>query len=130
MHPAMTFTGTDVDLGRVPGTVFGCTGGEDVRETVEALVADLGARPVWVDEGQRVLYHAALTHGANHLVTLVNQATDLLGVTGGAKRCAEYGADTTGADNPDKGHGVLPFVPVLASGVPDGYVAGDRCRPQ
>ena len=82
MHPAMTFTGTDVDLGRVPGTVFGCTGGEDVRETIEALVADLRGRPVWVDEHQRVLYHAALAHGANHLVTLVNQATDLLRVTG------------------------------------------------
>ena len=82
MHPAMTFTGTDVDLGRVPRTVFGCTGGEDVRETIEALVADLGGRPVWVEEDQRVLYHAALAHGANHLVTLVNQATDLLRVTG------------------------------------------------
>ena len=82
MHPAMTFTGTDVDLGRVPTAVFGCTGGEDVRETIEALVGDLGARPVWVDEDQRLLYHAALAHGANHLVTLVNQATDLLRVTG------------------------------------------------
>jgi predicted short-subunit dehydrogenase-like oxidoreductase (DUF2520 family) len=82
VHPAMTFTGTDVDLGRVAGTVFGCTGGEDVRETVEALVTDVGGRPVWVDEHQRVLYHAALAHGANHLVTLVNQATDLLRVTG------------------------------------------------
>jgi predicted short-subunit dehydrogenase-like oxidoreductase (DUF2520 family) len=82
MHPAMTFTGTDVDLRRVPTTVFGCTGGEDVRETVEALVADLGGRPVWVEEDQRVLYHAALAHGANHLVTLVNQTTDLLRTTG------------------------------------------------
>ena len=82
MHPAITFTGTDVDLGRVPGTVFGCTGEEDVREEVEAVVADLGGRAVWVEEDQRVLYHAALAHGANHLVTLVNQATDLLRATG------------------------------------------------
>jgi len=82
MHPAMTFTGTDVDLRRVPATAFGCTGGEDVRESVEALVTDVGGRPVWVDEDQRVLYHAALAHGANHLVTLVNQATDLLRTTG------------------------------------------------
>jgi predicted short-subunit dehydrogenase-like oxidoreductase (DUF2520 family) len=74
MHPAMTFTGTDVDLGRLPGTAFGCTGGEDVREEVE--------------EHQRVLYHAALAHGANHLVTLVNQATDLLRATGVADPAA------------------------------------------
>jgi predicted short-subunit dehydrogenase-like oxidoreductase (DUF2520 family) len=37
---------------------------------------------VWIGEEQRVLYHAALAHGANHLVTLVNQATDLLRATG------------------------------------------------
>jgi predicted short-subunit dehydrogenase-like oxidoreductase (DUF2520 family) len=82
MHPAMTFTGTDVDFTRVPATVFGCTGGDDVRAVVEGLVAELGGRPVWIGEEQRVLYHAALAHGANHLVTLVNQVTDLLRATG------------------------------------------------
>ena len=42
------------------------------------LVADLGGRMVWVDEDKRTLYHAGLAHGANHLVTLVAQAMDLL----------------------------------------------------
>lgn len=78
MHPAMTFTGTDLDLPRLPATVFGCTGADEVRPVVEGLVADLGARTVWVDEEQRVRYHAALAHGANHLVTLVHQASELL----------------------------------------------------
>jgi predicted short-subunit dehydrogenase-like oxidoreductase (DUF2520 family) len=44
----------------------------------EALVVELGAEPVWVPELARPLYHAALTVGANHLVTLVNDALDLL----------------------------------------------------
>jgi predicted short-subunit dehydrogenase-like oxidoreductase (DUF2520 family) len=88
MHPAMTFTGTDVDLARVPGSVFGCTGGDDVRALVGGLVGDLGGSAVWIDEEQRVLYHAALAHGANHLVTLVNQATDLLRATGVADPAA------------------------------------------
>jgi len=78
MHPAMTFTGTEIDLPRLPATVFGCTGAEDVRPVVEGLVAHLGARTVWVGEEQRVRYHAALAHGANHLVTLVHQASELL----------------------------------------------------
>jgi predicted short-subunit dehydrogenase-like oxidoreductase (DUF2520 family) len=34
--------------------------------------------PEWVAEQSRPLYHAALAHGANHLVTLVNEAADLL----------------------------------------------------
>jgi predicted short-subunit dehydrogenase-like oxidoreductase (DUF2520 family) len=82
MHPAMTFTGTDLDLDRLPGCVFGVTAGEGTRELARSLVADLGGRVVWVDEERRTLYHAGLAHGANHLVTLVTQAMDLLRASG------------------------------------------------
>jgi predicted short-subunit dehydrogenase-like oxidoreductase (DUF2520 family) len=82
MHPAMTFTGTDLDLARLPGCVFGVTAGEGTRELARSLVADLGGRVVWVDEDKRTLYHAGLAHGANHLVTLVTQAMDLLRASG------------------------------------------------
>ena len=37
MHPAMTFTGTDVDLGRLSGCVFGVTAGPGDRAFAEAL---------------------------------------------------------------------------------------------
>lgn len=82
MHPAMSFTGTDIDLDRLPGCVYGCTADPATRPLVESLVADLAGTPVWIREEQRVLYHAALAHGANHLVTLVNQAMDLLRLAG------------------------------------------------
>ena len=75
-HPAMTFTGTDVDLDRT--CVFGLTAAPSERALAEELVADLGGTPMWVDEADRTLYHAALAHGANHLVTLVSQSMDLL----------------------------------------------------
>ena len=78
MHPAMTFTGTDVDLDRLAGCVLGVTADVSLRDFVEALATDLGARTAWVDEDDRPLYHAALAHGANHLVTLVAQAMELL----------------------------------------------------
>src|SRR6195952_1043606 len=48
MHPAMTFTGTDLDLDRLRGCVFGMTAGEGEREYAEALVADLGGIAMWV----------------------------------------------------------------------------------
>jgi len=82
MHPAMTFTGTDVDLARLPGCVFGVTATASTRPLAEGLVADLGGRVVWVAEEHRTLYHAGLAHGANHLVTLVSQAMDLLRASG------------------------------------------------
>ncbi|MFY0406842.1 Rossmann-like and DUF2520 domain-containing protein [Solicola sp. PLA-1-18] len=82
MHPAMTFTGTDVDLDRLSGCVFGLTVGDDDAALAESLVADLGGRPVRIPEDRRTAYHAALAHGSNHLVTLVAQSMDLLRATG------------------------------------------------
>ena len=82
MHPAMTFTGTDVDLGRLSGCVYGVTATLDTHELATELVSDLGGSIVWVPEDRRTLYHAGLAHGANHLVTLVTQAMDLLRASG------------------------------------------------
>jgi len=82
MHPAMTFTGTDVDLARLPGCVYGVTATPATEQLARDLVADLGGSTVWVAEDRRALYHAGLAHGANHLVTLVTQAMDLLRASG------------------------------------------------
>jgi predicted short-subunit dehydrogenase-like oxidoreductase (DUF2520 family) len=82
MHPAMTFTGTEVDLPRLAGCVFGVTAQGAERPVAERLVSDLGGVVMWVDESRRTLYHAGLAHGANHLVTLVAQAMELLGAAG------------------------------------------------
>lgn len=82
VHPAMTFTGTEVDLPRLPGCVFGVTADGADRALAESLVADLGGRPMWVPEERRALYHAGLAHGANHLVTLVTEAMEILSAAG------------------------------------------------
>jgi predicted short-subunit dehydrogenase-like oxidoreductase (DUF2520 family) len=88
LHPAMTFTGTAVDLDRLGGCTFGLTAGTDEREVAEALVADLGGRVSWVPEEMRTLYHSGLAHGANHLVTLVTEAMELLSAAGAADPAA------------------------------------------
>jgi predicted short-subunit dehydrogenase-like oxidoreductase (DUF2520 family) len=78
VHPAMTFTGTSLDLGRLTDCCFGVTAPTPVLPIAQALVVEMGAEPVVVSEEHRALYHAALAHGANHLVTLVAQALQLL----------------------------------------------------
>jgi predicted short-subunit dehydrogenase-like oxidoreductase (DUF2520 family) len=78
LHPAMTFTGRPDDLARLPGACFGVTAPDALRPIAEALVLEMGGDPQWVEEDQRVLYHAALAGGANHLMTLVNESVDLL----------------------------------------------------
>ncbi len=75
-HPAMTFTGSDVDVDRP--CVIGLTTTDADRATVETLAEAVGGTPVHVAEADRVVYHAALAHGANHVVTVLNQALDLM----------------------------------------------------
>jgi predicted short-subunit dehydrogenase-like oxidoreductase (DUF2520 family) len=78
LHPAMTFTGTSLDVSRLTECRFGVSAPGPVLPIAQALVVEMGAEPVVVPEEARPLYHAALAHGANHLVTLVAQATELL----------------------------------------------------
>jgi predicted short-subunit dehydrogenase-like oxidoreductase (DUF2520 family) len=78
LHPVMTFTGRPDDIDRLAGISFGVTAPDPLRPVAEALVVEMGGEPVFIAEEQRDLYHAALASGANYLVTLVVQASDLL----------------------------------------------------
>jgi predicted short-subunit dehydrogenase-like oxidoreductase (DUF2520 family) len=82
LHPVMTFTGTAMDLVRLSDCCFGITAAQPLRAVAEALVLEMGAEPVWIEEQDRPTYHAGLAHGANHLVTLVAQALEVVGSAG------------------------------------------------
>lgn len=82
LHPVLPFTGTDVDLARLTGASFGVTAPEPLRPVAETLVIEMGGEPIWLPDELRPLWHAALAHGANHLVTLVASAADLLRLAG------------------------------------------------
>ncbi|GIH92994.1 Rossmann-like and DUF2520 domain-containing protein [Planobispora siamensis] len=78
LHPVMTFTGSDDDLSRMTGISFGVTAPDQLRMVAEALVIEMEGEPVWIEEKDRALYHAALAGAANHMVTLVAESSDLL----------------------------------------------------
>jgi predicted short-subunit dehydrogenase-like oxidoreductase (DUF2520 family) len=78
LHPVMTFAGRPEDVDRLLGATFGVTAADELRPVAETLVVEMGGEPVWVPEPARPLYHAALSIGSNHLVTLVNDALALL----------------------------------------------------
>ncbi|HWN36764.1 MAG TPA: DUF2520 domain-containing protein [Pseudonocardia sp.] len=81
LHPVMTFTGRTEDVQRLAACSVGVTApaeDEAAWSVGEALVVEMGAEPVRVPEAVRPLYHAALAHGANHLVTLVRDCVDVL----------------------------------------------------
>jgi predicted short-subunit dehydrogenase-like oxidoreductase (DUF2520 family) len=82
LHPVMTFTGRADDADRLAGICFGVTAPAVLRPAAEVLVMEMGGEPVFIAEADRDLYHAALAGAANHLVTQVVQAEDLLAKAG------------------------------------------------
>ena len=79
IHPAMTFVDGPQDAERMSSACFAVTADDEIGHTVGAsLVYEIGGQPVRVDEADRTLYHAALAHGANHLVALISDAATLL----------------------------------------------------
>jgi predicted short-subunit dehydrogenase-like oxidoreductase (DUF2520 family) len=79
-HPAMAFAGdvvSDVEcLANIRFAISALTAQAEKRGA--ALAQAIGTRPFIIANEYRTVYHAALTHASNHLVTLVVQASRLL----------------------------------------------------
>lgn len=73
LHPIFSFLGTPSDLPLINGVSWAITTEERYQHFFSALVLELEGQPFTLAAQDRALYHALLTHGANHLNTLVNQ---------------------------------------------------------
>lgn len=84
VHPVMTFTGdADREVARMVGARFVVTVPEPAfMAGAQRLVTLLGGVVEVVAEAQRPLYHAALCHAANHLVTLIAGSRAALATAG------------------------------------------------
>ena len=82
IHPAMTFSGFSTDVARLVGCPMAVTAPAAVLPIAQALVVELGGEPIVLEESARPTYHAALAHGANHLLTVVTQAVRVLAAAG------------------------------------------------
>jgi predicted short-subunit dehydrogenase-like oxidoreductase (DUF2520 family) len=79
IHPAMTFTGSDEDIARLSDACFGVTAADEVGYVIgQSLVLEIGGEPFRVSEDARPLYHAALAHAGNHVITVVLDAVEAL----------------------------------------------------
>lgn len=94
LHPAMTFVGSTDDTTRLARACFGITAADPIGDAIGAsLVMEMGGEPVRIPEDHRTLYHAALAHGANHLIALISDAVAVLNAA------IEGDAGDTGAAN-------------------------------
>lgn len=78
IHPVMTFQGLSLDATRLIDAPMAVTAPPLALPLAEVLAAEIGGQPFVLDDSLKPQYHAALTHAANHLVTVISQARDLL----------------------------------------------------
>ncbi|MFB2554557.1 Rossmann-like and DUF2520 domain-containing protein [Herbiconiux liangxiaofengii] len=82
VHPAMSFTGTSVDLARLAGTHFAVTAPTPVLPIAQALVVEMGGEPVVVAEADRPAYAEAIETATTFSTAIVDQAAGILEAIG------------------------------------------------
>jgi predicted short-subunit dehydrogenase-like oxidoreductase (DUF2520 family) len=75
MHPLQSFSGVGVPP--LEGKVFAIEGDAPAVRMARRLARSLGGAPVWIDGRQKLLYHAAATMAAAHVLVVEEAATRL-----------------------------------------------------
>jgi len=78
IHPAIVFTGTSVDLGRLREASCAVTAPAPVLPIAQAIVVELGADPVVVGEDDRAAYAEAIATATAFSASIVRQSLELL----------------------------------------------------
>lgn len=78
IHPAVTFTGTSIDLAQLSGAFFAVTAPTPVLPIGQALVVEMGGEPLIVGEADRPAYAEAIATATSFSTAIVDQAVGLL----------------------------------------------------
>ena len=78
IHPAMTFTGTSIDLARIRESYFAVAAPVVALPIAQALVIEMGAEPIVISEDNRAKYFEAVSVANQFSAMIVNQAIGLL----------------------------------------------------
>lgn len=78
IHPAMSFTGTSIDLARLAESYFAVTAPAPVQPIGQALVVEMGGEPVVVAEADRAAYAEAISTATSFSTAIVDQAIGIL----------------------------------------------------
>lgn len=78
LHPALAFTGTSVDLGRLRESFCAVTAPGPVQPIGQALAVELGCEPILIDDADRAAYGEAIATATQFSTAIVGQAVALL----------------------------------------------------
>lgn len=82
VHPAVSFSGTSMDLMQLSGSFAAVTAPGAVLPIAQALAVELGCEPVVIAEGDRASYAEAIATATAFSRSIVQQATVLLSSVG------------------------------------------------
>jgi predicted short-subunit dehydrogenase-like oxidoreductase (DUF2520 family) len=82
LHPAMSFTGTSMDLSRLTECYIAVTAAGPVLPIGQALAVEMGGEPVVIPESARAAYAEAIATATTFSAAIVAQATQALAQSG------------------------------------------------
>lgn len=82
LHPAMSFTGTSMDIARLADSYIAVTAPTPVLPIGQALAVEMGGEPIVITEAQRPQYAEAIATASQFSAAIVEQASSLLGEMG------------------------------------------------
>lgn len=75
VHPAITFTGTSIDLRQLPASFAAVTAPAAVLPIAQALAVEIGCEPVVIAEQDRAAYADAIQTAADFSRSIIGQST-------------------------------------------------------
>jgi len=77
IHPLQSFPDVDSAVRNIPGSTFGITSPDEIREWSFQVVRDLGGVPFLISDADKPLYHAAASIASNYLTTLIHMVEEI-----------------------------------------------------
>jgi predicted short-subunit dehydrogenase-like oxidoreductase (DUF2520 family) len=77
IHPVQSFTDAESAILNLPGSVFGITSDETIKDWAIRLVEKLGGVPVIIPEEEKPLYHAAACIASNYITAVLSHAEEI-----------------------------------------------------
>jgi len=77
IHPIQSFADVEGAIANIPGSTFGITTDEEIRDWTVNFVLDLEGVPFFVPDHDKPLYHAAACIASNYLTTLLYMVEEI-----------------------------------------------------
>jgi predicted short-subunit dehydrogenase-like oxidoreductase (DUF2520 family) len=77
IHPLQSFPDVEGAIKNIPGSTFGITSEDEIKEWSVQMVRDLGGIPFFISDADKPLYHAAACIASNYLTTLIHMVEEI-----------------------------------------------------